>query len=192
MLVLGDFLAGGLAEGLSSAYAESPGVRVVNRSNGSSGFVRDDYYDWNGEIAGILEDVSPTVVVMMIGSNDRQQLVVDGKREAPRSEAWLVEYTQRVETFAAALEEKKIPLIWSGLPPFKSSSMSSDMLAFNDIYKTAVEAVDGSFVDIWDGFVDENGGFIFTGPDMNGQPVRLRGSDGINLTRSGKRKVPFT
>ncbi|MBY8917729.1 DUF459 domain-containing protein [Nitratireductor sp. L1-7-SE] len=191
VLVLGDFLAGGLAEGLSSAYAESPGVRVVNRSNGSSGFVRDDYYDWNGEIAGILEDVSPTVVVMMIGSNDRQQLVVDGKREAPRSEAWLVEYTQRVETFAAALEEKKIPLIWSGLPPFKSSSMSSDMLAFNDIYKTAVEAVDGSFVDIWDGFVDENGGFIFTGPDMNGQPVRLRGSDGINLTRSGKRKVAF-
>ena len=65
------------------------------------------------------------------------------------------------------------------------------MLAFNDIYKTAVEAIDGSFVDIWDGFVDENGGFVFTGPDMNGQPVRLRGSDGINLTRAGKRKVAF-
>ncbi|WP_295806294.1 DUF459 domain-containing protein [uncultured Nitratireductor sp.] len=191
VLVLGDFMAGGLAEGLSAAYAESPGVRVVNRSNGSSGFVRDDYYDWNGEIAGILEDVSPAVVVVMIGSNDRQQLVVDGKREAHRSDAWLAEYTERVETFATAIEEKQIPLIWSGLPAFKSSSMSSDMLAFNDIYKSTAEAIDGTFVDIWDGFVDENGGFIFTGPDMNGQPVRLRGSDGINLTRSGKRKVAF-
>ncbi|WP_292897092.1 SGNH/GDSL hydrolase family protein [Nitratireductor sp.] len=191
VLVVGDFLAGGLAEGLSAAYADSPGVRVVNRSNGSSGFVRDDYYDWNGEIAGILDDVSPAVVVMMIGSNDRQQLIVDGKREAPRSEAWVAEYTQRVETFAAAIEDRQIPLVWSGLPSFKSSTMSSDMLAFNDIYKTAVEAIDGSFVDIWDGFVDENGGFVFTGPDMNGQPVRLRGSDGINLTRAGKRKVAF-
>lgn len=191
VLVVGDFLAGGLAEGLTTAYAESPGVRVINRSNGSSGFVRDDYYDWNGEIAGILDDVSPAVVVMMIGSNDRQQLIVDGKREAPRSEAWVAEYTQRVATFAAAVEDRQIPLVWSGLPSFKSSSMSSDMLAFNDIYKTAVEAIDGSFVDIWDGFVDENGGFVFTGPDMNGQPVRLRGSDGINLTRAGKRKVAF-
>ncbi|MFC5585223.1 DUF459 domain-containing protein [Nitratireductor kimnyeongensis] len=191
ILVVGDFLAGGLAEGLSTAYSESPGVRVVNRSNGSSGFVRDDYYDWNTEIAGILDDLSPAVVVMMIGSNDRQQLIVDGKREAPRSEAWVAEYTQRVEAFAAAIEDRQIPLVWSGLPSFKSSTMSSDMLAFNDIYKTTVEAIDGSFVDIWDGFVDENGGFVFTGPDMNGQPVRLRGSDGINLTRAGKRKVAF-
>ncbi|WP_299937907.1 DUF459 domain-containing protein [uncultured Nitratireductor sp.] len=191
VLVVGDFMAGGLAEGLSDAYAESPGVRVINRSNGSSGFVRDDYYDWNAEISGILEEVSPTVVVVMIGSNDRQQLRIDGQREAPRSEPWLAEYTDRVKTFAAAIEEKQIPLVWSGLPAFKSSTMSSDMLAFNDIYKTTVESTGGTFVDIWDGFVDENGAFIFTGPDMNGQPVRLRGSDGINLTRSGKRKVAF-
>lgn len=191
VLVVGDFMAGGLAEGLSTAYAESPGVRIINRSNGSSGFVRDDYYDWNAEIPDILEELSPTVVVVMIGSNDRQQLRIDGQREAPRSEAWLTEYTERVKTFAAAIEEKQIPLIWSGLPAFNSSTMSSDMLAFNDIYKTTVESIDGTFVDIWDGFVDENGAFIFTGPDMNGQPVRLRGSDGINLTRSGKRKVAF-
>ncbi len=191
VLVVGDFMAGGLAEGLSDAYAESPGVRVINRSNGSSGFVRDDYYDWNAKISGILEEVSPTVVIVMIGSNDRQQLRIDGQREAPRSEPWLVEYTDRVKTFAAAIEEKQIPLVWSGLPAFKSSTMSSDMLAFNDIYKTTVESIGGTFVDIWDGFVDENGAFIFTGPDMNGQPVRLRGSDGINLTRSGKRKVAF-
>ena len=29
------------------------------------------------------------------------------------------------------------------------------------------------------------------GPDMNGQPVRLRGSDGISLSKPGKRKVAF-
>ena len=29
------------------------------------------------------------------------------------------------------------------------------------------------------------------GPDMNGQPVRLRGSDGISLSKAGKRKVAF-
>src|SRR5690606_7507850 len=47
------------------------------------------------------------------------------------------------------------------------------------------------FVDIWEGFVDENGAFTFTGPDMNGQNVRLRASDGINLTQAAKRKIAF-
>ncbi len=55
-----------------------------------------------------------------------------------------------------------------------------------------VEKVDGEFVDIWDGFVDENGAFVYTGPDINGQPVRLRGADdGINVTKAGKRKIAF-
>ncbi|MCT7377512.1 DUF459 domain-containing protein [Chelativorans salis] len=191
VLVVGDFLASGLAEGLEAAYAESPGVRIIDRSNGSSGFVRDDYYDWNSEIIPILEEVQPDVMVVMIGSNDRQQLVVNGQRESPQSEQWLEEYTRRVTAFAGAVETADVPLIWTGLPPFKSSSMSSDMLAFNDIHSRAAEAAGGTFVDIWEGFVDENGAFVFTGPDMNGQPVRLRGSDGINLTRPAKRKVAF-
>lgn len=191
VLVVGDFMAGGLADGLEAAYADAPGVRIVDRSNGSSGFVRDDYYDWNGEIEAILEEVEPSVVVAMIGSNDRQDINVDGRAASPRSEPWTQEYRQRVKDFAAAIAEENIPLIWTGLPPYKSSSMSSDMLAFNDIQKEAVEGVGGVFVDIWEGFVDENGSFIFTGPDINGQPVRLRGSDGINLTRAGRRKVAF-
>lgn len=191
VLVVGDFLAGGLAEGLESAYAQSPGVRIVDHSNGSSGFVRDDFYDWNAQIGPILEDVDPAVVVTMIGSNDRQQLLVDGRRERPQSEAWVEEYSSRVTNFAETITDAGIPLVWAGLPPFKSSSMSSDMLAFNDIHKQAVEAVGGTFVDIWEGFVDENGAFTYTGPDINGQPVKLRGSDGINLTRPARRKVAF-
>lgn len=191
VLVVGDFLAGGLAEGLEAAYALSPGVRIIGASNGSSGFVRDDYYNWNAEIAPLLDEHKPTIVVVMVGSNDRQQMKVGENHETPRSEAWLKEYRRRVDDFADTIRERNIPLIWSGLPSFKSPSMSSDMLAFNDIYKTEVDAASGTFVDIWDGFVDENGAFIFTGPDMNGQPARLRGSDGINLTRAGKRKLAF-
>lgn len=191
VLVVGDFLAAGLAEGLNEAYAESPGVTIVDRTNGSSGFVRDDFYDWNAEIGPILEGVEPAVAIVMIGSNDRQSLLVDGRSERPRTEAWQREYVRRVTAFAETIQDAGIPIIWVGLPPFRSQSMSSDMLAFNDMYKQAAEEVDGTFVDIWDGFADENGAFTFTGPDVNGQPVRLRGSDGINLTRPAKRKVAF-
>jgi len=69
--------------------------------------------------------------------------------------------------------------------------MSADILAFNDIYRQAAESTGGAFIDVWEGFVDETGAFTATGPDVNGQPARLRGSDGINMTRAGKRKLAF-
>ena len=191
ILVVGDFLADGLAEGLETAYAEAPGVRIVSSTSGSSGFVRDDYFDWPGEIGAILDEYKPSIVMVMIGANDRQQLLVGGSREKVRSEAWTAEYTRRVADLAKQVRDRGLPLFWVGLPSFKSGSMTADMLAFNDIYRTTAENLGAEFIDIWEGFVDDSGAFSAVGPDMNGQRVRLRGSDGINLTRAGKRKVAF-
>ena len=191
VLVVGDFIGGGLAQGLEAAYTESPGVRVVDRSNGSSGLVRDDYYDWPGNIGAILDEEKPQIVVVMLGSNDRQQMIVDGSRERPRTDAWNKQYEERATTLAKAVRDKGLPLIWVGMPSFKSSSMTTDMLAFNDIYKVVSEREGGEFVDIWEGFVNENGAYVSSGPDINGQTVQLRAGDGINITSAGKRKIAF-
>lgn len=191
VLVVGDFLAGSLADGLAAAYAENAGVLVVDRANGSSGLVRDDYHDWPGTIASVIEAEKPAAVVVMIGSNDRQQMRVGENREPPRSEAWLAEYERRATALVKAVRDKGLPLLWVGNLPFKSPAMSSDMVAFNDIYRRIVTDAGGEFIDVWDGFVDESGNFVANGPDMNGQPAQLRGSDGINVTRPGRRKIAF-
>ncbi len=69
--------------------------------------------------------------------------------------------------------------------------MTADAVKLNQLYQSQVESVGGEFIDIWDGFTDQNGEFIVTGSDINGQQVRLRTADGINLTAAGKRKVAF-
>lgn len=191
VLLVGDFMAGGVAEGLEIAFADLPGVVIVDKSSGSSGFVRDDHFDWPGQITAIITEVQPAAVVMMIGSNDRQQMRADGQALRPRSDEWNVQYAKRLASFASQVKEAKVPLVWVGAPSFRISTMSADMLAFNDMYKQAVVDVGGEFVDVWDGFVDENGAFATTGPDINGQPVRLRAADGINITKAGKRKLAF-
>ena len=191
ILVIGDFLAAGLAEGLDNAFADNPQVRVVDRSKGSSGFVREDFYNWPQQVGAIIAAEKPAAVVAMLGSNDRQQIQVGEAREAPLSEAWTNQYTQRTKAFGGAVAATKVPFLWVGMPAFKSSKMTADMLAFNDIYRSAAQQSQGEFIDIWDGFVDENGAFVSTGPDINGQPVRLRADDGINMTRAGKRKIAF-
>lgn len=191
ILVVGDFLANGTADGLTAAFSQAPGVVVVDRTNGSSGLVRDDYYDWPGQARGIVEEVQPSIVVVQLGSNDRQQLLVDGNREPVRSISWVAEYERRTQSLIDALGGGKTPLLWVGLPAFKSPSMTTDMVALNGVIRKQVEKAGGEFIDIWDGFVDEEGKFIFTGSDINGQQVRLRGSDGINVTKAGRRKIAF-
>lgn len=191
ILVIGDFLADRTADGLDTAFTQAPGVVIVDRSNGSSGLVRDDYYDWPGQARGLVEEVQPSIIIVQLGSNDRQQLVVNGERETVRSVNWLAEYKRRVQHFISALQGRQIPLLWIGLPAFKSPSMTTDMVALNGIYRDQIEKAGGEFIDIWDGFVDEEGKFIFTGSDINGQQVRLRGSDGINVTKAGRRKIAF-
>lgn len=191
ILVIGDFMASGLAEGLNEVFASNPAIRVIDKAKGSSGFVRDDVYNWPQEIAGVLAAEKPAAVVVMMGSNDRQQMKVGQEYEQPRTEVWTKAYELRTEALAKALANSKVPYLWVGMPAFKTQKMTVDMLAFNGIYRAAAETYSGEFVDIWEGFVDENGAFVSTGPDVNGQPVRLRGDDGINMTRGGKRKLAF-
>lgn len=191
ILVIGDFMASGLAEGLDTAFAANPAIRIVERANGSSGFVRDDVYNWPEQVKSLIETEKPAAVVVMLGSNDRQQMRVNDVREQPRSENWTKEYERRTEALGKALASTKVPYLWVGMPAFKAPKMTSDMLAFNDIYHSAAEKNGGEFVDVWDGFVDENGAFVTTGPDINGQAVRLRSDDGINVSKAGKRKLAF-
>jgi hypothetical protein len=191
VLVVGDFMGSGLADALDDVFADNPDIRIVDGTNGSSGFVRNDVYDWPENIGGLIEGEKPAALVVMIGSNDRQQIRVDDGNLALLSEPWSKEYKARATKFAKAIHDHAIPYIWVGQPAFKYKSMLSDMLVFNDVYKNVAADTGGTFVDIWDGFVDENGAFIYNGPDVNGQPVQLRGSDGINLTSAGKAKVAF-
>ncbi|MBV2144272.1 DUF459 domain-containing protein [Falsochrobactrum sp. TDYN1] len=191
VLVVGDFIGDGLAEGLEIAFAANPDISIVNRVNGSSGFVRDDYFDWPANIAKILEEEKPAAVIVMIGSNDRQPINIKGQNYAVRSPEWTEEYQRRVSSFTKDIADGHYPLIWVGQPPFRPRGMSQDMLALNEIYRTTAEKAGGKFVDVWDGFVDEEGNFSQTGFDINGQTARLRANDGINTTSAGKRKLAF-
>jgi hypothetical protein len=191
ILVVGDFFAGNIGGELETTFEASPGVAIVTRVDGSSGLVRNDHYDWLAQLPGIIDEVKPTIVVVMLGANDRQQMTASASGEKFGSDAWFEEYKRRVQELAQAVSTHKVPLLWVGLPAFQSPSMTADAVKLNAIYRARTQEVGGEFVDIWDGFVDEDGKFIVTGSDVSGQQVRLRGSDGITFTKAGKAKLAF-
>jgi uncharacterized protein len=191
VLVLGDFMAGAVAEGLAEAFEDNGNVVIVDKANGSSGLTRDDFFNWPQNAGPLITEFKPSAVIVMLGINDRQQMRVGDSRESVGTPAWNVEYARRVGEMADALKLGSVPVIWVGQPALRSTQMTASMIAFNDLYRKNSERVGGTFVDIWDGFVDEAGLFQQLGPDMNGLPARLRGSDGISLSKAGKRKAAF-
>lgn len=191
VLVVGDFIAGSLGDGLKVAFETTPGIAIETRASGSSGLVRDDYFDWRKVLPGYITELRPAAIVISIGANDRQTIRIGDSKEKFRTDLWTAEYRKRVSTLAALTRKDELPVFWVGMPPFQSSAMTADMVTFNGFYREEVEKAGGEFIDIWDGFVDEDGKFVLTGSDINGQQVRLRGSDGINLTKAGKRKLAF-
>ena len=78
--VFGDSLANGVWRGLRQAFAGDKAVRLENNAKVSSGLVRSDFYDWNEELAAILDSAEIDIAIVMLGSNDRQRLRVAGRR----------------------------------------------------------------------------------------------------------------
>ncbi len=192
VLVLGDFLAGGMAKELQKLYASNANVVIVSKTDPASGIVRDDVINWPDTLPALIDEFKPIAVVNLVGMNDRQKLWKFPGQPAKLSPEWLAEYNKRVSSITKITASNKIPLVWVGLPPVRSAKMNADYLAFNEIYRTKIEETGGGeYVDIWDGFTNEEGKFVSAGPDINGQIVRLRGSKGINMTRSGRAKLAF-
>ena len=129
---------------------------------------------------------------MLIGSNDRQTLHDANGSYEPGTPEWQTAYTQRIETIAGLFRDKKIPLIWVGLPIMKSERLSADVMTFNQFYRAYAEKAGATYIDIWEAFADEAGQYSVSGPDINGQIIKLRASDGVHFTKAGARKLAIS
>ena len=105
------------------------------------------------------------------------------------SEKWEIAYIKRVDATIAALKSAGVPVMWVGLPSQRGAKGSSDSSYLNEIYRSRAEKAGITYVDIWDGFVDDGGRFSFQGPDYEGQIRRLRSGDGVYFTKFGARKL---
>ncbi len=73
--------------------------------------------------------------LVMMGANDRQP-IRDGETTVdPMTDRWKELYRARVEAMVKPFTDHKIPLIWVGLPPMQSQSMTRDLAALNDLVR---------------------------------------------------------
>jgi hypothetical protein len=106
-----------------------------------------------------------------------------------REERWVELYTRKIEEMIAVLKTKGVPVLWVGLPAVRGPKATADMLFLDALYRDAAGKAGITYVDVWDGFVDEAGRFLQKGPDFEGQIRQLRSYDGMYFTKPGARKL---
>ncbi len=106
-----------------------------------------------------------------------------------RDERWVELYAKKIEEMIGVLKSKGVPVLWVGLPAVRGQRATSDMLFLNSLYRDAAGKAGITYVDVWDGFVDEAGRFLQQGPDFEGQTRQLRADDGVYFTKPGARKL---
>jgi hypothetical protein len=228
---------------------------VLRRHRTTSGLIRYDPrrdVDWAQTAREIIAADKPSLIVMMIGSNDHQaireraptpppapartpngpagkaatdkpatppaQPVAAPTEDVPNppgtdaeqpilapepgkggasatgpfefhTDQWEAAYIRRIDATIAALKSANVPVIWVGLPAQRNARATSDASYLNELYRSRAEKAGIVFVDVWDGFVDEQGRFSPQGPDFEGQTRRLRSGDGVYFTKFGARKL---
>jgi len=106
-----------------------------------------------------------------------------------REERWVELYKRKIDEMIGVLKSKGVPVLWVGLPVVRGPKATADMLFLDSLYRDVAGKAGITYVDVWDGFVDEADHFLQKGPDFEGQMRQLRSNDGVYFTKAGARKL---
>ncbi|WP_082512628.1 SGNH family hydrolase [Afipia sp. Root123D2] len=125
---------------------------------------------------------------LQIAAPEKTRRAPDGIADF-RDDRWVELYAKKIEEMVAVLKAKNVPVLWVGLPAIRGTKSTSDMLFLDSLYRDVAGKTGITYVDVWAGFVDDNGRFLTQGPDFEGQIRRLRSADGVFFTKAGARKL---
>ena len=114
---------------------------------------------------------------------------VPGRAYEFHTDLWADLYVKRIDEMIASLKSKGVPILWVGLPALRGPKSTGDMAYLDELYRERAERAGIVYVDIWDGFVDDQGRYAVDGPDYEGQIRRLRTADGVHFTKAGAVKL---
>lgn len=188
--VIGDDLADGLLEGLTSAFQGDARLVVNVAPFTINGLLRGDFDEKLVQLEEDLKTQPVHIAVVMLGAWDRVSIRDgSGKRLQVGTPAWRQEYAARADRLMRALKRRNVAVYWVGLPIVRRYEANEDAQMMNDILRERVYLNGLRYIDAYGGFSDESGGYSAYGPDLTGKTRLLRQGDGVYFTDEGNRKL---
>lgn len=189
ILAIGDAIGGGLGAGLARVSEPSGEYDVSVRLNEESGLARPEVYDWAATVPKILAGNTFDVIVVQLGANDRQTIRDGGQRYDFNSPEWIAAYRKQIDLLLDQLQAANARIIWVSPPPMKDPEYDAAMRVIAALQQERVAARGLTFLDIRPQFSGPDGSYTDVVTDDAGNPIKLRGRDGISFFKTGNNRM---
>ncbi|MFV0368383.1 MAG: GDSL-type esterase/lipase family protein [Hyphomicrobiaceae bacterium] len=187
--VIGDQYGEGMFGALQDALGSDPRLEFERRAVWLSGLTRPDSGSELNNIVRDAQSTKPNIVVIMFGSLDRWSYREGGNRYPVGSERWRSVYAERIDKLIRDLKATGAAIYWVGLPVMRSPKANVSAQTQNEVFREHTYLGGVRYIDVYQGFVDEQGEYSAYGPDIGGQNRLLRDNDGMHMTAAGYQKL---
>lgn len=185
ILLVGDSIMAGIGPVIKREAFHRLNGRASVRARVATGLARPDIFDWQRELEGLLAEDSYDSVVLMMGTNDSQDLVEDGDILIYGTNEWVKAYNQRVSQLMEIACQGSERVIWIGLPPMRNPSFNRKITRINSWAKRqAKHHPCVTYMALNHIIGDENGKFA-SYLKVHDEVEKIRMVDGIHITSHG-------
>lgn len=190
ILFAGDSMMQGVAPiVMRELKATHPDWLLRNESQQSTGLTVKRKLDWVEKIKREIVDYQLTTVVVFLGPNDPWDIYQGRQVIRFPSPEWEALYSERVGEICEFAREKKVHLIWIGLPAMKEKRVYRGAVAQNPIFRDNMQRHGFDFISTEEliGRLDQP--YTRHVIDAHGKKINVRADDGIHFSPQGLQRI---
>ena len=190
ILLAGDSMMQGIAPIITRQLkAAHPEWLLRNESQQSTGLSIKRQLDWVEKIKSEIVEHKLTTVAVFLGPNDPWDIYENKQVIRFPSPEWEARYSARVSEICEFAKEKKVHLIWIGLPTMKETRVHRGATVQNSIFRDNMKKYGFDFVstEALIGRLDQP--YVRFVKNEEGKKINLRADDGIHFSPQGLQRI---
>jgi len=191
--MFGDSQVFSLGSGLSRLAGKDSPVDVEYIAVHSSGFIRDDYFNWPAKLADTFKSKKYDAAVMMLGMNDYQSFLDDkGTILKKRTAEWEAAYRARCHALIDIVLTSVPRLYWVGMPVVKNPAYNESLAYIDTIQQSVADEYSPDIlvrIPLKDTIPGKDKPFSPNFETGDGKKFQVMSSDGTHFTVEGGQLV---
>lgn len=190
ILFAGDSMMQGIAPIIMRQLKTThPEWLLRNESQESTGLSIKRQLDWVEKIKSEITEHKLTTVAVFLGPNDLWDIYE--KKQVIRfpSPEWEARYSEKVREICEFAKEKKVRLIWIGLPTMREARVHRGATVQNPIFRENMKKYGFDFIstEVLVGRLDQP--YVRFMTNAEGKKINLRADDGIHFSPQGLQRI---
>lgn len=184
--VLGDSFGDGVWAALYREFAKNPQYSVLQYSKVSTGITLNGDMNLEKRADEALSAHDVDMFVVVIGANDNQWLMHEGRAYQKLSAEWKEIYRQRIHSYLKHIGKNNSQIYWLGLPRMRSPKYDADINSINNLVESEMRLLRVPYLRTAPASIDAKGQYnqYFIDP-KSGKRLLFRAKDGIHMSSAG-------